>query len=260
MLKLPIRHPVLVAKQVSTVAVMTQERLSLGVGLSPWIEDYRVCGEEWESRGARSEEMIEIIRGLMKGDYFGFRGDFDKQVDYLRKAVAASGQPPEKSTELAKLLLAAAMTICPRHRDQTKLRANFLPIVGDALGLSHPLTAEGILPAIVSGKTCAEAILSGEGHTYGQRLRQHRLFTDYRLLHALRRLGGWRGTRARERAPAFGKLGSKLVASGFGWLFGGEPLPGGAIGRALLSRRSFGSEDESGVLEKPLAERSLAGR
>ena len=43
-MKLPIRHPVLVAKQVSSTAVLTDNRLLLGVGTSPWPEDYDVCG------------------------------------------------------------------------------------------------------------------------------------------------------------------------------------------------------------------------
>ena len=47
-LKLPIRHPVLVAKQVSSTAVLTNNRLLLGVGTSPWPEDYAVCGVPWE--------------------------------------------------------------------------------------------------------------------------------------------------------------------------------------------------------------------
>ncbi len=62
--KLPIRHPVLVAKQASSVAVLTANRLVLGVGLSPWPEDYRLCGQPWEQRGRRMDEMIEILRGL----------------------------------------------------------------------------------------------------------------------------------------------------------------------------------------------------
>ena len=41
-LKLPMRHPLLVAKQASSVAVMTGNRLALGVGSSPWPEDYEL--------------------------------------------------------------------------------------------------------------------------------------------------------------------------------------------------------------------------
>lgn len=74
--KLPIRHPVLVAKQLTTINVLTNNRFALGVGISPWIEDFEICGERWDGRGKRMDEMIEIIRGLHSGDYYGFEGEF----------------------------------------------------------------------------------------------------------------------------------------------------------------------------------------
>ena len=75
-LKLPVRHPVLVAKQAMSVAVMSQNRFGLGVGLSPWPEDFAVTDTAWEGRGARCDEMIEIIRGLSGGDYFEYHGEY----------------------------------------------------------------------------------------------------------------------------------------------------------------------------------------
>jgi probable F420-dependent oxidoreductase len=74
-MKLPIRLPVLVAKSAASVAVLTRNRLGFGVGLSPWREDFQVCGQDWKSRGRRTDEMVEIIRGLLTGDYFEFHGD-----------------------------------------------------------------------------------------------------------------------------------------------------------------------------------------
>jgi probable F420-dependent oxidoreductase len=73
--KLAIRHPVLVAKQAASVAVMTDDRFGFGVGVSPWPEDFRICGVPWEGRGKRMDEMIAIIRGLTSGGYFEFRGE-----------------------------------------------------------------------------------------------------------------------------------------------------------------------------------------
>ena len=73
--KLPIRQPVLVAKQAASVAVMTNDRFGFGVGLSPWPEDFAVTGTEWTTRGARMDEMIEIIRGLTRGDFFSYQGN-----------------------------------------------------------------------------------------------------------------------------------------------------------------------------------------
>ncbi|HJO22916.1 MAG: LLM class flavin-dependent oxidoreductase [Myxococcota bacterium] len=75
-LKLPIREPVLVAKQATSLAVWTGNRFELGVGLSPWIEDFRVTHTDWKSRGKRMDQMIEIIRGLTRGDYFEYHSEF----------------------------------------------------------------------------------------------------------------------------------------------------------------------------------------
>jgi len=74
-LKLPVRHPVLVAKQVTSTAVLTGGRLVLGVGTSPWREDYEVLGVPWERRGQRMDEELAILRGLSAGGYFEFHGE-----------------------------------------------------------------------------------------------------------------------------------------------------------------------------------------
>ena len=73
--KLPIRHPVLVAKQAGTVAVMTNNRFGFGVGTSPWPEDYDICDVPWERRGKRMDEMIDIIRGLTSEGFFEYDGE-----------------------------------------------------------------------------------------------------------------------------------------------------------------------------------------
>src|ERR1700722_10397239 len=68
--KMPIRNPVLLAKQATSTAVLTGNRLVLGVGTSPWREDYDVLGVDWASRGRRMDESIAILRGLAAGGYF----------------------------------------------------------------------------------------------------------------------------------------------------------------------------------------------
>jgi probable F420-dependent oxidoreductase len=73
--KLPIRHPVLVAKQITSTAVLTDDRLVLGVGSSPWPEDYEITDVPWARRGKRMDEMITVMRGLMAGGFFEFHGE-----------------------------------------------------------------------------------------------------------------------------------------------------------------------------------------
>ncbi len=74
-LKLPVRSPMLVAKMCGTTAYLTQDRLSLGVGLSPWPEDFAICGTEWKTRGARCSESIEILRKSLSGETFEYHGE-----------------------------------------------------------------------------------------------------------------------------------------------------------------------------------------
>ncbi|MEP9394624.1 TIGR03619 family F420-dependent LLM class oxidoreductase [Gordonia sp. VNK1] len=75
-LKLPVRPPALVAKQAASVAYLTGNRLALGVGTSPWPEDYDIMGVDFRRRGKRMDECMDIIRGLTSGEYFEFHGEF----------------------------------------------------------------------------------------------------------------------------------------------------------------------------------------
>jgi probable F420-dependent oxidoreductase len=85
-LKLPLRNPLLVAKQVASIATLSNDRFRLGVGLS-WIpEEFAWCGTDMRTRGARMDEGIDIIRAICGGDgprpveFHGRHHDFDRLV------------------------------------------------------------------------------------------------------------------------------------------------------------------------------------
>lgn len=75
-LKLPVRHPALTAKQAGSLAALIGNRVGLGVGTSPWPEDYELMGLPFAKRGKRIDECIEIVQGLTTGDYYEFHGEF----------------------------------------------------------------------------------------------------------------------------------------------------------------------------------------
>ena len=81
--KLAVHQPVIVAKQLSSLAVMTENRFGFGVGISPWPEDFLASQIPWEKRGKRMDEMMEIVRGLMSGEYFSYAGEIF-QIDALK--------------------------------------------------------------------------------------------------------------------------------------------------------------------------------
>lgn len=61
---LPLRQPLALAKNVTTLDVLTGGRLLLGVG-SGWLkEEFDAVGAAWDHRGARMEEIIHIMRRL----------------------------------------------------------------------------------------------------------------------------------------------------------------------------------------------------
>jgi alkanesulfonate monooxygenase SsuD/methylene tetrahydromethanopterin reductase-like flavin-dependent oxidoreductase (luciferase family) len=91
--KLPIRNPVLVAKQAMSVAVLTDNRFGFGIGLSPWPDDFAATGTDWKTRGKRMDEMIEIIRGLETGEYFEYQGQH-YQIPAIRMCPAPSRRIP----------------------------------------------------------------------------------------------------------------------------------------------------------------------
>jgi probable F420-dependent oxidoreductase len=76
--KFPVRAPVLLAKQAFSVAKLTGNRLGLGIGIgtSPYPDDYLMAGVDPAHKGARMDESIEVFRGLETGEFFEFHGRF----------------------------------------------------------------------------------------------------------------------------------------------------------------------------------------
>lgn len=76
--KFPVRSPVLAAKEAFSVAKLTGNRLGLGVGIgsSPYPDDYLMAGVDPAHKGARLDEAIDIFRGLESGEFFEYHGRF----------------------------------------------------------------------------------------------------------------------------------------------------------------------------------------
>ncbi len=65
---LPLRHPVAVARQLSSLAQLAPGRLVFGVGMGgddP--HELEVCGVDPRTRGRRMDECLTVVRGLLGG-------------------------------------------------------------------------------------------------------------------------------------------------------------------------------------------------
>jgi alkanesulfonate monooxygenase SsuD/methylene tetrahydromethanopterin reductase-like flavin-dependent oxidoreductase (luciferase family) len=89
---LPLRHPVPVARQLATIALLAPGRLTLGVGIGG--EDpheIEICGVDPRTRGRRMDECLQILRSLADGTPVTFDGEFFSLKDAL---VVPAPSPP----------------------------------------------------------------------------------------------------------------------------------------------------------------------
>ncbi len=80
-MKLGSRNPLLLARQVGSVANLTGNRFGFGVGIGWAPEEFEWCGVPFAKRGARVDEMIEVIKLVLAGgmvEYHGRFFDFDR--------------------------------------------------------------------------------------------------------------------------------------------------------------------------------------
>lgn len=86
-LKLPLHHPLTLAKQVATAAIMSGDRFALGVGASWAPEEYRFCGVDWHKRGKIMTESIEVLNLVLSGEMVEYHGEiFDFEPLVARPA------------------------------------------------------------------------------------------------------------------------------------------------------------------------------
>ncbi|MDH5291870.1 MAG: LLM class F420-dependent oxidoreductase, partial [Acidimicrobiia bacterium] len=73
---LPQRQTVLVAKQAAEIALLSNNRLRLGVGTGWNKVEYTALNENFHNRGKRQAEQVELMRKLWTSDVFDYQGEY----------------------------------------------------------------------------------------------------------------------------------------------------------------------------------------
>jgi probable F420-dependent oxidoreductase len=73
---LPFVSPAYLAKQATTVDVLSGGRLDLGLGIGWMPEEFAATGASTARRGARTEEFLAVLRALWADEVSSFRGEF----------------------------------------------------------------------------------------------------------------------------------------------------------------------------------------
>jgi FMNH2-dependent dimethyl sulfone monooxygenase len=91
-------HPAMIAKVGATIDVYSKGRFAINI-LTGWFKDeFRAFGEPWlehDERYRRSEEFIQVLKGLWTRDRFTFKGDFYSINDAWLKPRPISQPYPE---------------------------------------------------------------------------------------------------------------------------------------------------------------------
>lgn len=72
----PLRSPFQVAKSVGTAAVLSGNRVSLGVGIGWCREEFELLGQDFSTRGRRTDEGLALMKALWEPGWTEFEGEF----------------------------------------------------------------------------------------------------------------------------------------------------------------------------------------
>ncbi|WP_374159842.1 TIGR03619 family F420-dependent LLM class oxidoreductase [Mycobacterium sp. G7A2] len=71
-----MRDPYSAAKSIGTAAVLADGRLELGIGVGWCREEFELLGQQFEKRGRRTDEMLELMKALWSPGWTAFSGEF----------------------------------------------------------------------------------------------------------------------------------------------------------------------------------------
>ena len=71
---LPMRNPYLVAKAISTAAIISNNRITPAFGVGWSRDEFELMQQDFTTRGKRADEMIEVMRLLWTGEMVSYQG------------------------------------------------------------------------------------------------------------------------------------------------------------------------------------------
>lgn len=72
---LPMRNPFLVAKAISTAAIISDNRIIPAIGVGWSKDEFELMQQDFHTRGKRADEMVEVMRLLWSGEMVEYQGN-----------------------------------------------------------------------------------------------------------------------------------------------------------------------------------------
>ena len=89
------RNPLVLAKEISSLDVLSNGRLLLGVGAGYLHQEFAALGVDFASRGARTDEYIDVLRNMWSTEKPSFQGKYINydNIDAQPRPVQTGGPP-----------------------------------------------------------------------------------------------------------------------------------------------------------------------
>jgi alkanesulfonate monooxygenase SsuD/methylene tetrahydromethanopterin reductase-like flavin-dependent oxidoreductase (luciferase family) len=91
---LPLRNPVVFAKECATLDMLTGGRFILGVGVGWLHEEFDAIGVGWDDRGAHTDDSIHALRALWNNEVANYQGTHSSFSDIYSFPKPANGTIP----------------------------------------------------------------------------------------------------------------------------------------------------------------------
>jgi len=152
---LPLREPVMLAKQVATLQVLAKGRFILAVGTGWFGPEFEATGTRREDRGARTDEVLDIVKRLLAGEEVTYDGRFfhlhDVRIEPIPQRVpvwvgGGSQLDHSNSVEIPRLAPAVARRIARADGWFVRPTAQAHQIAADWLALQPYIAEAGRQP------------------------------------------------------------------------------------------------------------------
>src|SRR2546425_95227 len=92
---LPLRHPLSVAREVTTIDVLSKGRVALGVGVGWYNDEFVAAGVAFDSRGEITDESIRVMKEVWTKERPSFNGEYTKfrNIEFYPKTVQKPHPP-----------------------------------------------------------------------------------------------------------------------------------------------------------------------
>ena len=117
---MPLRNPVMLAKELATLQFLSENRMILGAGVGWNDAEYEAVGVQKSERGKRTDEMLDIMLPLLEGETVTYHGRYYSVDDVLIEPI--STRRPELWIGGGSQLADPKSPDLPRFVDSVKAR------------------------------------------------------------------------------------------------------------------------------------------